>query len=200
MAEPDRTQRASLRKQLRRSRRSLSADERALKTRLLFQRAVALPLFTRSARLAFYFASDGEIDPLTIMLRALQMGKHCHLPVLSAHRPDKVSFAPFHPGNRLRPNRWGIPEPDAAVSQLARPFSLDLVFVPLVGFDRNCNRLGMGKGFYDRTFAYRLRTDLQRPRLVGLAFEAQKVDSIPLGPWDVPLDAVITEAACYSRR
>ena len=196
MADSDRV---NLRKALRQRRRSLSEAERELNAGQVYQRVVTGRLFNRSQRLAFYFASDAELDPLPILLRALKMGKQCYLPVLSAHRPDKVSFAPFRLGDELVPNRWGILEPDQLIRRLVKPQSLDLVFVPLVGFDADCNRMGMGKGFYDRTFAYRQRLGFQRPRLVGLAYENQKVESLPVSDWDVPLDAVVTDAAVYRR-
>jgi len=193
------TERISLRKTLRHRRRALSGAERQDKADQVYQRIVTGRLFNRSRRLAFYFASDGELDPLAILLRARQMGKHCYLPVLSAHRPDKVSFAPFGVDDDLLPNRWGILEPDHLTRRLVKPYSLDLVFVPLVGFDADCNRMGMGKGFYDRTFAYRQRLGFQRPRLVGLAYENQRVECLPVNDWDVPLDAIVTEAAIYQR-
>lgn len=193
------SERVSLRKTLRQRRRSLSGAERQEKADQVYQRIVTGRLFNRSRRVAFYFASDGELDPLAILLRARRMGKQCYLPVLSAHRPDKVSFAPFRVDDYLVPNRWGILEPDHLVRRLVKPCSLDLVFVPLVGFDADCNRMGMGKGFYDRTFAYRQRLGFQRPRLVGLAYENQKVEHLPVNDWDVPLDVIVTEAAMYQR-
>ena len=156
-------------------------------------------LFNRSQRVAFYFANDGELDPLALLLRALQRGKRCYLPVLSAHHPDKVIFSPFHADDSLVSNRWGILEPGRLTRRLVKPYSLDLVLVPLVGFDATCNRMGMGKGFYDRTFAYRQRSGFQRPRLVGLAYEIQRVKELPVNAWDVPLDAVVTESAVYRR-
>lgn len=191
--------RARLRKALRQERHSLSDTERSDKARQVARRVMRRSFFVKSKRIAFYFASDAELDPLTILFRAMGMGKHCYLPVLSSHRPDKVSFAPFHTSDVLVPNRWGILEPDHRVRRLVTPYSLDLVFVPLVGFDENCNRIGMGKGFYDRTFAYRRRLGFQRPKLVGLAYKKQKVDSIPSDSWDVPLDAVVSEEAIYRR-
>jgi 5-formyltetrahydrofolate cyclo-ligase len=196
MTDPERI---SLRKKLRQQRRSLSAAEQQEKASRVYQQIVTRSFFNRSRRVALYFASDDELDPLAVLLRALEMGKRVYLPVLSAHRPDKVSFAPFRSGDALLPNRWGILEPDQLIRRLVKPQSLDLVFVPLVGFDASCNRLGMGKGFYDRSFAYRQRLGFRRPRLVGLAYENQKMDQIPVSEWDVPLDAVITEAGIYQR-
>jgi 5-formyltetrahydrofolate cyclo-ligase len=192
-------ERTRLRSTLRQGRRALSAAEQRQKAEQVCQQVISRAFFHRARRLACYVANDGELDPLAILLQAQRMGKRCYLPVLSSHRPDKVCFAPFRPGDGLVPNHWGIPEPGQLVRRLVTPYALDLVFVPLVGFDADCNRLGMGKGFYDRTFAYRQRLGFRRPRLVGLAYEQQRVDRIAANPWDVPLDAVITEAGIYRR-
>jgi 5-formyltetrahydrofolate cyclo-ligase len=71
------------------------------------------------------------------------------------------------------------------------------VLVPLVGFDEHCNRLGMGKGFYDRTFGYKTRTGYNKPKLIGLAHECQKIPSVPTDSWDVRLDGVISDRGVY---
>lgn len=94
-------------------------------------------------------------------------------------------------------NRFGIPEP--VQSRRHPPGILDLVVVPLVGFDAKCNRMGMGGGFYDRCFAHRLARQHSGPRLVGLAFDCQQVDELPVEPWDVPLDAIVTQSHVFYR-
>jgi 5-formyltetrahydrofolate cyclo-ligase len=91
-----------------------------------------------------------------------------------------------------RANHLGIDEPAGACEIGAR--WLDLVFLPLVGFDSHGMRLGMGGGYYDRTFAFlNLRTAWRAPRLVGIAYEFQHIDRIEPAPHDVRLDAVVTE-------
>jgi 5-formyltetrahydrofolate cyclo-ligase len=95
-------------------------------------------------------------------------------------------------------NRFGIPEPVVAQRQLIKPWALDMVFVPLVAFDNHGHRLGMGGGYYDRTFAFKLqRTYLTGPVMVGLAHNLQHRPSIASNPWDIPLDWVITETHRY---
>jgi 5-formyltetrahydrofolate cyclo-ligase len=70
--------------------------------------------------------------------------------------------------------------------------------VPLVGFDADGNRLGMGAGFYDRHFAFlRHRRAWHRPLLIGLAFERQRVARLPAAAHDVPLWGVVTERGFY---
>jgi len=189
----------TLRQSLRHQRRLLTAREQDLAARLLHRRVVTEQAFRKARRIAFYFASDGEIDPLSLLFKALDMGKQCYLPVLSKHKPTQVSFAPFWSGQALTANRWGILEPRLPPDQFVSARSLQLVLLPLVGFDEDCNRLGMGKGYYDRTFAFRDRLGLRQPRLIGLAHECQKCTHLPLKPWDVGLDAVISDGAVYHR-
>lgn len=99
----------------------------------------------------------------------------------------------------LRPNRFGIPEP--AGTTVFRARQLDLLLMPLVGFDTAGHRLGMGGGFYDATLAYmRQRRHWRKPRLIGVAFECQRVTALPHDPWDMPLDAVLTEKRLYRFR
>ena len=83
-------------------------------------------------------------------------------------------------------------------AQLLPGISLDLVLVPLVGFDDQGTRLGMGGGFYDRSFATRLfRRYWRKPRLIGVAYELQRVAHLDRQPWDVALDGVVTEQRLY---
>jgi 5-formyltetrahydrofolate cyclo-ligase len=104
-------------------------------------------------------------------------------------------FVPLVTGGRLRLNAYGIAEPVAAASTRVDSRGLDAVLVPVVGFDRHGNRLGMGAGYYDRALRH-LRGGSRRwrrPRLVGLAFACQQVERIVPSAWDIPLDVVVTE-------
>lgn len=97
------------------------------------------------------------------------------------------------PGQPLTSNRYGIPEPDIAIEDTLEPAQMALVVTPLVGFDAQCRRLGMGGGWYDRSFAFRHDRPAP-PWLVGAAFSVQQVESLPVASWDVPVDAICTEA------
>lgn len=155
-------------------------------------------LFRNAKSIAFYIANDGELDPTLLLQRALALGKACYLPVLGKGTPS-LSFARYRAGDKLLRNRFNIPEPLPYKEKLAG-FQLDMVCVPLVGFDSRGNRLGMGGGFYDRTFAERLRYRKGRPLLLGLAHQCQQVTALPAQPWDVPLDAIATEMDFYGIR
>ena len=191
------TDRNSLRQSLRQKRRQLSSSEQGQAARQIYALIVGEDFFVTAERIAFYMASDGEIDPSSLLTLALTTGKQCFLPVLHESNPDLVSFAPYSEESELAANRWGIAEPCVSVSELVDAESLDLVFVPLVGFDETCSRLGRGKGFYDRSFAFKSGFKNQKPLLVGLAHECQKLDRIPVSDWDVKLDAVISDRKSY---
>ena len=105
---------------------------------------------------------------------------------------SRLAFAPWRAGDPLVSNRYGIPEPDVRPSSLLSPEDMDLVVLPLVGFDLAGNRLGMGAGWYDRSFAFR-RTRPAPPWLVGAAFSHQQSEALDRQAWDVPVDAVCTE-------
>lgn len=132
---------------------------------------------------------DGEIALHAWQLQLPKTITYC-LPVLCAD--EQLRFAPWRAGAPLVTGRFGIPEPDVPLSRLMEAAALDLVVVPLVGFDARCHRLGMGGGWYDRSFAFRIKHSAP-PWLVGAAFSTQRIDRLPAQPWDVRLDAVCTE-------
>lgn len=183
------TDRAALRRELRARRRALSAAERIAAADAVAERLLALPFAPDAGYVGGYWAMDGEIALHAWQLRLPRAVVYC-LPVLA--EGDLLRFAPWRPGDALVTNRYGIPEPDVAPSSALDPRELALAVTPLVGFDGAGRRLGMGGGWYDRSFAFR-RDAGAPPWLVGAGFEAQRVDALHAQPWDVPLDAVCTE-------
>lgn len=182
--------RKELRSRLRAERRALPAADRIAAADGLARQLLALPFAPRSGFVAGYWAMDGEIALHRWQLSLSDAVQYC-LPVLDG---NVLRFAPWKPGQPLRQNRYGIPEPDAAQDALLDADRMALVVAPLVGFDDRGGRLGMGGGWYDRTFAFRARSAAP-PWLVGAAFAAQQVDAVPLAPWDVAVDAICTESA-----
>jgi 5-formyltetrahydrofolate cyclo-ligase len=183
---------------MRQARRQLSEADRRERALALAAALKTHPAFKRSRHLAAYFAADGEMDPGPLLEHAWSMEKTVYMPVLAPCCDKRLWFAPYHPGDRLAPNRFGIPEPPHACRKRISPLQLDLVLVPLVAFDDQGNRLGMGGGYYDRSFAFLRRRRLwRRPRLIGLAYEFQREARLQALPWDIPLNAVATETRLY---
>lgn len=179
-------ERRQLRRQLRQRRRALPPYRQRHAAQALARIVAAHPVIARANRIALYLPADGEIDPGPLLARLLARGKRIYLPVVSA--AGTLSFGRF-PAARMRRNRFGIYEPQG---RRIAPRALDVVCLPLVAFDRTGGRLGMGGGFYDRSFAF-LLAGRRRPQLVGLAHHFQEVRQLPLAPWDVPLAAVATD-------
>jgi len=189
-------ERRLLRQTLRQARRALTAEQQQQAARDLMTQIIRQEFFINARRVAFYHQIDGEIDPAPLLDVALSEGKTCFLPVISEDNPDTISFAPYTAETVLAENEWGIAQPPPP-EFIESPTELDLVFVPLVGFDANCFRLGMGKGFYDRTFSFKIFNRRSQPLLVGLAHDCQLTEPFPIASWDVRLDAVVTGQKIY---
>lgn len=189
---------SGLRKSLRRRRNALGQARQACAAADLAERLKALPAFRRSERIALYLANDGEIDPAGILWWGIKHAKRCYAPVIVGGRvKNSLRFAEITAHTRFENNRFGIAEPVVPADRLIGARELDLVLVPLVGFDWHGNRIGMGGGFYDRTFAFKKTRPRGLPRLVGLAHEIQRVDGIDADNWDIPISAVVTDRRIY---
>lgn len=184
--------RDALRQQLRAHRRSLPATQRLAAADALAERLLTLPFAPCSGAVAGYWAMDGEIALHRWQLTLPEQVRYC-LPVLDGR---VLRFAPWRPGQPLVRNRYGIPEPDVDCADTLAPEEMALVVTPLTGFDAQCRRLGMGGGWYDRSFAFRHRQP-PPPWLVGVGFAAQQVPALAAEPWDVAVDAICTEHATF---
>lgn len=157
---------------------------------------LALPFAPAESFVAGYWATDGEIALHAWQVRLPATLTYC-LPVLCSDH--LLRFAPWRTGETLVPNRFGIPEPDVPEGALIDAGRMSMVVAPLVGFDARGNRLGMGGGWYDRSFAFR-RTSPAPPYLVGAAFALQQVDALAAEAWDISLDAVCTNSSTLDLR
>ena len=189
----------ALRQDIREKRRALSDVEREHAAYLLCERVASSRIFQRSKHIAFYLTNDGEIDLSLLIEHAWQQGKHCYLPVLAEPNTRRLWFIPYTPDTKLKTNRFGIPEPiHSSSSRLRKTLSLDLILMPLVAFDKQGNRMGMGGGFYDRTLAFlKQRKNWHKPNLLGVAYEFQKQQQLETNQWDIPLQAIATENHWY---
>ncbi|QKZ02538.1 5-formyltetrahydrofolate cyclo-ligase [Pseudomonas eucalypticola] len=198
MTEAAPLSRPQLRRLLRDARRALTPAQQRTAARGLYRQLSQHPLFRRARHVALYLPNDSEIDPRLLLAEAQRRGKKTYLPVLSAWPRTKMVFQQVRAGEAYRRNRFRIPEPHINPARQRRIWALDLILLPLVGFDELGGRLGMGGGFYDRSLAYRgRRTAWHKPMLLGLAHECQKVERLAQASWDVPLQGTVSDRRWY---
>ena len=185
--------RSELRRQLRARRQALSPTQQHQASLGLLRQLMKQPLFMRSYHVALYIAADGEIDPAPVAQQLWKMNKTCYLPVLRPDKAKQMWFVRYDPSTPLNPNSYGIAEPDPFHNHRLPANLLDMVLLPLVGFDRSGARLGMGAGFYDYTFAFKQQKSKGKPYLIGLAHACQEVDQLETASWDVPLHGIATD-------
>ncbi len=183
---------AAIRKTIKQIRSKVSASYRSMSSRQICTRIRSLEQYRQAKRIALYHSVNGEIDLSDIWNSAPLQGKFCYFPVLNDDLT--LSFLPATPNTPFIPNKYGIPEPDVNRDLAISVDELDLILMPLVAFDIRCTRLGMGAGYYDRSLEHN-----NKCLLIGIAYQFQRVDYIEPQPWDIPLDAVITQNALYWR-
>ncbi len=136
--------------------------------------------------IAVYQAIQGELSLEPLIKKFWEFNKKIYLPVISPNSKI-LKFARYLPNTAFQKNSFGIPEPLS--QEFLAPENLNLVLTPLLAFDTQGHRLGMGGGYYDATFAQKSsQTDL-----IGCAYEFQKINQLPSEPWDILLQAIITE-------
>jgi 5-formyltetrahydrofolate cyclo-ligase len=186
------TGRAALRKLLRSRRRAITASDRANAARQVAAQVARTHWLKAGRHIGLYLSMPEEFDTAPLLDLARRRGCTIALPRVVAKRQGRMRFFDLY--GTPRKGAFGILEPQAKRIRPVR--ELDLVFVPLVGFDPQGNRIGMGRGFYDICFAYRrLLRQWRRPLLVGVAFDAQCVPALPVETHDVRLDAIVTESS-----
>ncbi len=190
--------RAVIRQQLRQRRRQLSQQQRREAMQEISSHLLRSSEFRSSQRIAGFLPNEGEPDLAAVMARANQHKKHWFLPVIGRPNLNKLWFGEYRLGDVLLPNRFGINEPIIRLCDAPPVWGLDMVLMPLVAFDQQGNRLGMGKGYYDRSLQHlHLRKHWRKPLLIGVAYDFQRFNTLPFQPWDVPLDGYVTEQGFF---
>ncbi|MDN6180321.1 MAG: 5-formyltetrahydrofolate cyclo-ligase [Halomonas subglaciescola] len=187
----------ALRRELKRRRRALSPRQQRAAAAQLCRRLKTLPELLRARRVSLYLPLGGEIDPQPLLRWLYRRDVSVYLPVLRPFAANSLWFVAYRPDTPMVKNRFGIREPAAAFSAHRRnrlpAWALDALIVPLVGFDQDANRMGMGGGFYDRTLSF-MRHRRPAPALIGVAHACQQVAQLPVEPWDIPLTTIATDA------
>lgn len=183
--------RKQIRQQVRKARQQLSAEAQNQAAEALVQQAQQFSGLLQAQHIALYLSNDGELDTTPLLQYLQQQGKNLYLPVLHPFTTGYLLFQRYDAKTPMHLNQFGISEPKPDVTAIMVPAQLDVILMPLVAFDAQGQRLGMGGGFYDRTLSTLPKTS-QKPLLVGLAHQCQQVETVPTEPWDVPLPLVLT--------
>lgn len=189
------SEKSRLRRELRARRRALSPADRTAAATAVLQQVKKNHLWRRGRRWAFYLPFGTEFDCQPLMAEALARRKQVFLPLIRKGGARRLVFVRLDEVRGWRRSALGMLQPLARRFVSAR--RLDVVCLPLLGFDRLGGRLGQGGGFYDATFAFR-RHGASRPLLLGVAFACQEIANVPREAWDVPLDRIVTEQGVIS--
>lgn len=155
---------------------------------------MAYPPIVMAHSVALFLSFDGELDTQPLIDLLWRSGKKVYLPVLHPFSPGNLLFLNYHPASELLINRLKIQEPKLDVRDVLPLSELDVLITPLVAFDVNGQRLGMGGGFYDRTLQNWQQYGLHP---VGYAHDCQQVEQLPVEKWDIPLPAVVTPSKVW---
>lgn len=181
-----------LRSRLRARRLQVSPSAAQAAGEAVARHLESAPELRAARRVALYAPLPGEVPTAPLFALCRVLGKRTLVPRVRRNRLEFVAV----PGlDELRPGRYGVPEPSA--ERAAEPLEVDdLVLLPGLAFDRHGHRLGRGAGFYDRTFP----AGRTGPHLFGIGFAFQLVQTVPSGPGDRAVDAVVTEAGLERAR
>ena len=182
------TLRNQLRQQIRKTRANLTALQQQQAEDSITQQALALIEERNAQHIALYLSFDGEISTEKLIKTLWVQGKQVYLPVLHPFNPNHLLFLRYLPDTPMLKNKFGIWEPKLNVQNVLPLDELDILFTPLVAFDKQGNRLGMGGGFYDRTLQHWQKSPFIP---VGLAHQCQQVEQLPAEVWDVPLHQIL---------
>jgi 5-formyltetrahydrofolate cyclo-ligase len=193
--------RAQIRKSVREMRNNLSKKQQLLAAQSLkmnFIQQLKANKPNKKEHIAIYLVNDGELDTSLLINELWNLNHDVYLPIIHPFNGANLLFQRYEKNSPMKANRYGILEPKLNCSEICPLPALDYLLMPLVAFDKQGNRLGMGGGFYDRTLARLHEQDWQKPQLIGLAHECQKVETLPIESWDVPLKTIITPDKIYS--
>lgn len=179
-----------LRNRYRHARKALSPTERRQYSKQICQRILSMGVYHQARHIALYRATPDEVDVSDVWTVALEQGKHCYFPALQSDKT--LLFVPAEAGTQFSKSNYQVEEP-LVNHELAVPLTvLNLIIIPLVAFDTQGSRIGMGWGCYDRAL-----TVLSAATRLGVAFSCQQAPHIVPQPWDKALHVVVTENAIH---
>ena len=179
----------NLRKEMLQKRKSMETRDVSSFSNKIISAIMELPEFINSKNIMIYLSFNKEVNTYPLARWCLDNGKTVIAPYCIPSKREIVPYKITNLINDLTKSTFGVMEPKHDLLEKANIEDIDLVIVPGVVFDENCNRIGFGAGYYDR-FLPRI---LKNTPTIGIAYDYQIVDEVPTGEYDVPLDFIITE-------
>jgi 5-formyltetrahydrofolate cyclo-ligase len=189
--------RQHFRKEIREKRRVLSAQIQHQTSYDLVTQCQQLPEISQGQHFALYLSTDGELNTYPLIEWLWQHNKSVYVPVIHPFSKGQLLFLHYHQKSELVVNRYDIIEPRLKKNDIIPAQELDVIFTPLVGFDRRGHRLGMGGGYYDRTLEPWFKTH-KGAKPIGLAHDCQFVEELPIESWDIPLPKIVTPTKIWN--
>lgn len=178
-----------IRQHIRQCRRQLREPAQQEAPFQVIQHLNQIERVQQAKNIALFLSFDGELNTQPLIDYFWQQGKQVYLPVLHPFSKGNLLFLRYDSQTPLKTHKFGMEQPALNVNDVIPIANLDIIFTPLVAFDHNGNRLGMGKGYYDRTLANWQQKGIYP---IGLAHDCQQVEHIKTNPWDIPLPEIIT--------
>ena len=188
-------QKNKLRTQLQQQRNALSKAQQADYAKQICDQVSLSNCFKEAKHIAFYTPVKGEANPLSLQQTP---NKLFYLPVLSSEQKHSLIFVKIERNTQYKKNIYAIPEPIYTAKDIIPAEQLDLVIMPLVVADKTGNRMGMGGGYYDRSFSFKNNNSINQPQLLGFSYDFQIVEKLVSEPWDIPLDFLATNKELYT--
>lgn len=196
-------QKATTRQVILSKRAQTSQLARLIAAKRLIRLLIRLPSFNTAKKIASYLSFSDEISTKQLNQRLIADKNHIYVPIIDQPKKNQMSFQSYSLDKKMRKNRFGIQEPYACRRGQVAIAQLEIIFMPLVAFDKHGNRIGMGGGFYDRSLAlFANKTRFQKPLLIGIAYHFQQISNISAEEFDIPLDYVLTNKGlirCHPR-
>lgn len=180
---------ANLRKEMLQQRKNMETRNVSSFSNKIISAIMELPEFINSKNIMLYLSFNKEVNTYPLARWCLDNGKTVIAPYCIQSQREIVPYKITNLVNDLTKSTFGVMEPKYNLLEKANIEDIDLIIVPGVVFDENCNRIGFGAGYYDRFLPKRSKNT----PAVGIAYDYQIIDKVPTGEYDVPLDFIITE-------
>jgi 5-formyltetrahydrofolate cyclo-ligase len=182
----------NLRQQIKRKLQNLTQELCLIASQKITRKITANEIFIHSQNIACYIPIENEINVWPIIKIIWQQGKNCYLPAFNPKTKNHLQFVRFFEHDKLEIKEYKILEPKIfPATKIIAPQNLDLVIVPLLGFNNNHFRLGRGAGCYDRTFVFKRQNLKIKPYLLGVGYKWQRIEFEP-NTWDVAMNEIAT--------